>query len=64
MEYKEKIFSSNKDNFFKYFYPNAQVKCDTINSKAIINCKEGEPFDPIIGGTLYLQNELKKLYEK
>ncbi len=64
MEYKEKTFASKKGEFFKYFYPNAQVKLDTINSKAIIDCKEGDPFDPIIGGTLYLQNELKKLYEK
>lgn len=64
MEYKGKMFESGATTFFKYFYPNDQVICDTLNSIAKINNKEGQPFDPIIGGTLYLQNELEKFYQK
>jgi len=64
IEYNGKMFESGAPTFFKYFYPNDQVICDTLNSTAKINNKEGQPFDPIIGGTLYLQNELEKFYQK
>lgn len=63
MDYKGRKFSSEGGKFFKYFYPNEQVVCDTISGTAKNIGKEGQPFDPIIGGTLHLRNEMEKLYK-
>jgi hypothetical protein len=64
MSFKGNAFSAESPEFFKYFYPNEQVSCDTINAIAKNIGKEGKDYDPIIGGTLYLRNEIEKLYKK
>jgi len=61
IDYKGKNFKAEGSNFFKYFYPNDQVVCDTVASVAKIITKPEQPYDPIIGGTLYLRTELEKL---
>lgn len=63
VDYKGKSFGAEGGKFFKYFYPNEQVVCDTINSIAKTVGKEGKDYDPIIGGTLHLRNELQKFYK-
>jgi hypothetical protein len=64
MDFRGNTFSAQGSEFFKYFYPNDQVSCDTINSIAKNIGKEGKDYDPIIGGTLHLRNEIEKLYKK
>lgn len=64
IDYKDKKFSTKGAAIFKYFYPNTQVTCDTINASAKINVKEGENYDPIIGATPTLKTEIQKLYSK
>ncbi len=64
MEYNGKVFECDAATFFKYFYPNDQVVLDTVNTVAKTVGKKDAPFDPIIGGTLHLRNELEKFYQK
>lgn len=64
IDFKDKKFNTKGALIFKYFYPNTQVVCDTLNALAKINVKEGENYDPIIGATPLLKTEIQKLYTK
>lgn len=64
INYLDKSFTAQGAQFFKYFYPNAQVEFDVASSTAKINAIEGQPYDPIIGATMDLKAEILKLYSK
>lgn len=63
IKHNEKTFSAEKANFFKYFYPNAQVEVDSITAVAKIIAKPSDVYNPIIGGTGTLIAEIVKLNE-
>jgi hypothetical protein len=63
INYNGKTFKTDGAKFFKYFYPNGQVSCDTLNSTAKIIEKPNEAYDPIIGATPDLKKEIEKLYK-
>ncbi|MES2411909.1 MAG: hypothetical protein V4535_10750 [Bacteroidota bacterium] len=64
INYLDQSFTADGAQFFKYFYPNAQVEFDTASSTAKIKVIEGQPYDPIIGATMDLKAEIVKLYGK
>jgi len=64
IEYLNKKTEGSSNDFFKYFYPNTQVEIDSLNTIAKIKILEGEPYDPILGSTIELKNEILKLYNK
>lgn len=64
IDFNGKSFTTDGAKFFKYFYPNGQVECDTINATAKIVEKPNEIYDPIIGATPDLKKEIENLYKK
>ena len=64
LEYQGKTFEAKGAEIFKYFYPNASVKCDTLSATAITKIAEDGSYDPIIGATPALKLEIAKLYSK
>lgn len=62
--YLDKSFNVTGAEFFKYFYPNTQIEVDSGNFTAKIKILEDQPYDPILGSTQDLKNEIAKLYQK
>ncbi|MDI1254739.1 MAG: hypothetical protein PSV16_01450 [Flavobacterium sp.] len=64
IEYLGKKIESNSAEFFKYFYGNAQVELDTVNTVAKIKAPVDGNYDPILGSTVALKAAIEKLYKQ